>query len=326
MLPRANKTLDFSSTLAIFLTAFLTQFLPQAQKHFSSRPNVATNASMKIKVWGYGLTNKYPSTWDGMKVNIKGFLLVANSYLRTLISASTLSTMIALGVQLIGRHFDNAWKTRCRSFSLLFPMTMKAIGMLFFHLSKTIKVYKRYCKKHGTNIYIHKQWSCHYTSFNGRGGSKERKGIPCFALFQRLHQTKLNCGLQMFPSFQTTMEFEFRVWMMCHLGSVDLDPEGHVEHNKKMNLGFPDPHFNTNWILGVFLPQLNNYLLCQVFDIKWKHKSVMHHKFIVQCLLPNVHPMMSHYLSWKKALPYKSHQVCLHSNRQLRSQGMVVFK
>jgi hypothetical protein len=36
--------------------------------------------------------------------------------------------------------------------------------------------------------------------------------------------------------------------------------------------------------------------------------------------------MMSHYLSWKKALPYKSHQVCLHSNRQLRSQGMVVFK
>jgi len=87
-----------------------------------------------------------------MKVYIKGFYFVTNSYLRTLILASTLSTMIALGVQLIGRHFDNAWKIGCRSFSLPFPMTMKAIGMPFFHSSNTIKVYKRYCKEHGSNI------------------------------------------------------------------------------------------------------------------------------------------------------------------------------
>jgi hypothetical protein len=41
-----------------------------------------------------------------------------------------------------------------------------------------------------------------------------------------LHQMKLNYGLQIFPSFQTAMEFEFRVWMMCHLASLDLNLEG----------------------------------------------------------------------------------------------------
>jgi hypothetical protein len=40
MLPRENKTLDFSSVLTIFFTTFLAQVLPQAQKHFSSKPNV----------------------------------------------------------------------------------------------------------------------------------------------------------------------------------------------------------------------------------------------------------------------------------------------
>jgi hypothetical protein len=149
-----------------------------------------------------------------MKINIKGWLFVANSYLRTLISTSALSTMIALGIQLIWRHFDKAWKTRCRSFSLLFPMTMEATGMPFFHSSNTNKVYKVYKKEYGTNIMscIHKQWSCHYTSFNGRGGSTESKGIPCSNLLQRLHRMKLNCGLQIFPSSQTAMEFEFRMW------------------------------------------------------------------------------------------------------------------
>jgi hypothetical protein len=41
-----------------------------------------------------------------------------------------------------------------------------------------------------------------------------------------LHEMKLNCGLQIFPSFQIAMEFEFRMWMVCHIGSVDLDPKG----------------------------------------------------------------------------------------------------
>jgi hypothetical protein len=163
-----------------------------------------------------------------MKVNIKGLWFVANSYFRTLISTCALSTMIALDIQLIKRHFDNAWRIGCRSFSLLFPMTMKATIMPLCHSSNTIKVYKGYYKEHGTNIMscIHKQWSCHYTSFNKRGGSTERKGIPCSNSFQRLHQMKLNYGFQNFPSFQTTMEFEFRVWMVCHIGLVDLDPKG----------------------------------------------------------------------------------------------------
>jgi hypothetical protein len=159
--------------------------MPQAQKHLGFGPNVVANASLKIKRWGYGLTNKYLSTWDGMKVDIKGLWFVANSYLRTLISIGTLPTMIALGIQLIGRRFDNVWRIGCRSFSLFFPMTMMATSMPFYHSSNTIKVYKGYCKEHGTNIMscIHKQWSCHYTSFNGRGGSTERKGIPYFDLF-----------------------------------------------------------------------------------------------------------------------------------------------
>jgi hypothetical protein len=40
-----------------------------------------------------------------------------------------------------------------------FPMTMKATGMPLYHLSNTIKLYKGYCKEHGTNIMscIHKQ-------------------------------------------------------------------------------------------------------------------------------------------------------------------------
>ncbi len=44
----------------------------QAQKHLGFGSNVATNASLRIKLLGYGLTNTCPSTRDGMKVNIKG--------------------------------------------------------------------------------------------------------------------------------------------------------------------------------------------------------------------------------------------------------------
>jgi hypothetical protein len=124
-------------------------------------------------------------------------------------------------------------------------MTMKATSMPLCHSSNTIKVYKGYYKKHGTNIMscIHKQWSCHYTSFNGRGGSIEGKGIPCFNSFQRLHQLKLNCGFQIFPSFQIAIKFEFRVWMLCHFDLVDLDPKGPVGHNKKPNQGFPKSRY-----------------------------------------------------------------------------------
>jgi hypothetical protein len=46
---------------------------------------------------------------------------------------------------------------------------------------------------------------------------------------------KLNYVFQIFPSFQTTMEFEFQMSMVCHLGSIDLDPKGPVGHNKKSN-------------------------------------------------------------------------------------------
>jgi hypothetical protein len=60
--------------------------MPQAQKHPDSEPNVVANASLRVKLSSYGLTNKYPSTRDGMKINIKDFLFVANSYFRTLIS------------------------------------------------------------------------------------------------------------------------------------------------------------------------------------------------------------------------------------------------
>ncbi len=107
----------------------------------------------------------------------------------TLISACALSTMIALGIPLIGRHFHNAWKIGCRSFSLLFPMTLKATSMPFYHLSNTIKVYQGHCKEHVTNIMfcIHKQWSCHYTLFNG----KERHTLLWFVPKVALNETKL---------------------------------------------------------------------------------------------------------------------------------------
>ncbi len=46
--------------------------MPQAQKHFGFEANVVANASSRGKLLIFGLTNTYPSTWDGMKVNIKG--------------------------------------------------------------------------------------------------------------------------------------------------------------------------------------------------------------------------------------------------------------
>jgi hypothetical protein len=68
MFPKVDKTLDLSSILAIInhlFIALLAQALWTCHRHkntLGSRSNVATNASMKIK--GYGLTNKYPSTRD----------------------------------------------------------------------------------------------------------------------------------------------------------------------------------------------------------------------------------------------------------------------
>ena len=41
--------------------------------------------------------------------------------------------------------------------------------------------------------------------------SKEEEGIPYFDSFQRLHKMKQNFGLQIFPSFQTIVEFEFQM-------------------------------------------------------------------------------------------------------------------
>jgi len=49
-----------------------------------------------------------------------------------------------------------------------------------------------------------------------------------------------------FPKFsiiQIAMEFEFQVLMVCHLGSIDLGPKGHVGHIKKLNQGFPKSTF-----------------------------------------------------------------------------------
>jgi hypothetical protein len=77
--------------------------------------------------------------------------------------------------------------------------------------------------------------------------SKEKEGIPYFDLFHRLHKMKQNFGLQIFPSFQITMEFEFWVWMVCHLGLIESGPKGHVGHNKKLNQGFPKPTFWHWW-------------------------------------------------------------------------------
>jgi hypothetical protein len=73
MLPKADKKplLHTSNHLDyIFSPSFVD--MPQAQKHLGSGSNVATNASLRIKLLGYELTNTYPSTQYGMKVNIKG--------------------------------------------------------------------------------------------------------------------------------------------------------------------------------------------------------------------------------------------------------------
>ncbi len=146
----------------------------------------------------------------------------------TLISACALSTMITLGIQLIGMHFDNAWKIGCRSFSLLSPMTLKATNMPFYHSSYTIKVYQGNMEQTLCFAFINNDLVITLHSM-------EEKGIPCFDSFQRLHWMKLKCGFQIFPSFQIAMEFEFQMWMVCHLGSIDLSPKGHVGHNKKPN-------------------------------------------------------------------------------------------
>jgi hypothetical protein len=73
---------------------------------------------------------------------------------------------------------------------------MKANSMPFYHLSSyTIKVYKGYYKEHGTNI-----------SYNGI----EENGVLCFDLCQMLHQKTINSNIQIFPSFQIVVEFEFQ--------------------------------------------------------------------------------------------------------------------
>jgi hypothetical protein len=62
-------------------------------------------------------------------------------------------------------------------------------------------------------------------------------------LFERSHRIKMSFGFQNFPSFQIVMEFEFWVWIVCQLGSINLGPKGHVGHNKKLNQGFPKSTF-----------------------------------------------------------------------------------
>ncbi len=97
------------------------------------------------------------------------------------------------------------------SFFWPFPMTMKANSMPFYHLSScTIKVYKGYCKEHGTKI-----------SYNGRKG----------------------CTLLWFVSNVASKDIELQhpnlsiisnccgIWipnmMVCHLRLVNWGPKGH---------------------------------------------------------------------------------------------------
>ncbi len=46
----------------------------------------------------------------------------------------------------------------------------------------------------------------------------EEKGVPCFDLCQMLHQKTLNSNLQIFPSFQIVVEFEFQTLPCVILG------------------------------------------------------------------------------------------------------------
>ncbi len=38
--------------------------------------------------------------------------------------------------------------------------------------------------------------------------------------------------------------------MLCHFDLVDLDPKGHVGHNKKPNQGFPESRYINQQRLG----------------------------------------------------------------------------
>jgi hypothetical protein len=86
-------------------------------------------------------------------------------------------------------------------------MTMKAIGMSFCHSSNTIKLYKGIAKNMEQILCLAFINNDLVTTLH----PMEEEGIPCFNSFQRSHQMKLNFGFQNFPSFQTTMEFEFQV-------------------------------------------------------------------------------------------------------------------
>jgi len=69
MLPKANKRplLHTSNRLDyIFSPSFMD--MPQAQKHLGFGSNVATNASLRIKLSGYGLTNtSFNTRWNESK-------------------------------------------------------------------------------------------------------------------------------------------------------------------------------------------------------------------------------------------------------------------
>ncbi len=79
--------------------------------------------------------------------------------------------------------------------------------MSFCHSSNTIKLYKGIAKNMEQILCLAFINNDLVTTLH----PMEEEGIPCFNSFQRSHQMKLNFGFQNFPSFQTTMEFEFQV-------------------------------------------------------------------------------------------------------------------
>jgi hypothetical protein len=126
--------------------------------------------------------------------------------------------------------FDNAWKTRSRLFSLLFPMKMNVIRFPLCYSSNTIRVYKRYCKEHGSDISYNVVKHFYFVAFHT---IEKRAYFLWFEWNVALKDTKFPC-----PNFciiPTAMKFKFPMWTMCHIGFINWSPKGHVEHNKKLN-------------------------------------------------------------------------------------------
>ncbi len=178
------------------------------------------------------------------------YVYLGKSNLNTLISTWALSTRITLSIQLLGIRFDNSWRTRSRSLSQLFPMTMNATNIPFFHSSNTIRVYKGYCKEHNTNISYNVVQHINDVPFHRIAKKAYVALISAKCCIKRYYiaMPKFLDNFQLPWSLDSQCEWSIilGLWIEIHRGMLNI--------KENWIWIFQNPHFYTYGVLVVFLP------------------------------------------------------------------------